>query len=76
MRIAVCGISKSWRERNWGEIQKSIHLINMKAVAKPDIHAFLGEHPMLENGCGEGDIGAGEYAMFYICELIALKKFV
>ncbi|KAF8602007.1 hypothetical protein BDV93DRAFT_509670 [Ceratobasidium sp. AG-I] len=48
IRIALCGLSKSWREAYPDEIQKSTHLLNMKAVTKPDISAFLAKHPMPE----------------------------
>ncbi|KAF8604848.1 hypothetical protein BDV93DRAFT_555276 [Ceratobasidium sp. AG-I] len=48
IRIALCGLSKSWRKAYPDEIQKSTHLLNMKAVTKPDISAFLAKHPMPE----------------------------
>lgn len=53
IRIALCGLSKSWREAYPDEIQKNIHLLNMKETAKPDINSFLAEHPMPEIDSGE-----------------------
>ncbi|KAF8603709.1 hypothetical protein BDV93DRAFT_508345 [Ceratobasidium sp. AG-I] len=46
VRIALCGISKSWRENHQAELTKYAHLINTKATVKPDIAAFLSSNPM------------------------------
>jgi hypothetical protein len=46
IRIAACGISKSWREAYPDELQKSVHLLNMKETTKPDISSFLIKHPV------------------------------
>lgn len=53
IRIALCGISKSWRERYPEEFHKSTHLLNMKQISKPDINLFLAQHPMAEIDSGE-----------------------
>jgi hypothetical protein len=46
VRIAICGISKAWRE-NLDESQKYAHLVNAKATAKPRIDDFLNQHPLI-----------------------------
>jgi hypothetical protein len=46
IRIALCGISSSWRKTYPDALQKFAHLFNMNAIAKPDISSFLSEHPM------------------------------
>ncbi|KAF8599160.1 hypothetical protein BDV93DRAFT_511868 [Ceratobasidium sp. AG-I] len=52
IRIALCGISKSWREKNPRDLTKYGHLINTKATTKPDIDAFLTKHPEPNSGNG------------------------
>ncbi|KAG9085356.1 hypothetical protein FS749_004476 [Ceratobasidium sp. UAMH 11750] len=54
IRIAFCGISKSWREKNPEEFWKCAHLINARVIAKPDIDAFLVENPMVKTEVEEG----------------------
>ncbi|QRV74707.1 hypothetical protein RhiJN_02722 [Ceratobasidium sp. AG-Ba] len=46
IRIALCSISRSWRNTYPDELQKYQHLINHKANTKPDIDTFLAQHPM------------------------------
>ncbi|QRV94933.1 hypothetical protein RhiJN_22951 [Ceratobasidium sp. AG-Ba] len=46
VRVALCGISKAWREANPHEFTKYAPLINAKATTKPDISAFLARYPM------------------------------
>ncbi|KAG9084504.1 hypothetical protein FS749_005189 [Ceratobasidium sp. UAMH 11750] len=55
VRIPLCGISKSWRDQYPGEVQKYGHLINPKATTKPNIDAFLAEHPMPSNNDSDLD---------------------
>ncbi|KAG8766625.1 hypothetical protein FRC12_006749 [Ceratobasidium sp. 428] len=55
VRIALCGISKSWREANAGELQNYTQSINFKAVEKPDICSFLAEHPLLDDDGSDHD---------------------
>ncbi|QRV88455.1 hypothetical protein RhiJN_16473 [Ceratobasidium sp. AG-Ba] len=49
VRIALCGISRSWRAGHPDELQKSQHLINFKATTKPNLDSFLAQHPMADN---------------------------
>lgn len=49
VRIALCGISKSWRRRLPNEFTKYGHLINTRLTAKPDIIDFLTKYPMSDN---------------------------
>ncbi|KAG8696492.1 hypothetical protein FRC08_007114 [Ceratobasidium sp. 394] len=53
--ISLCGISKSWRDQYPGKVQKYSHLINPKAATKPNIDAFLAEHPMPNNSDSDLD---------------------
>ncbi|KAB5587918.1 hypothetical protein CTheo_8639 [Ceratobasidium theobromae] len=73
VRIAACGVSKGWKDRNLDDYRRYIFLVNQKATSKPDIAEFLAKHPMVEHGerslvseaseCGEGDADdeVGEY---------------
>jgi hypothetical protein len=45
VRIAACGISRSWCQKYPDEYKKYTHLLNMKEVSKPDISLFLQQHP-------------------------------
>jgi hypothetical protein len=47
IRIAVCGVSKSWRDKNPDEFRKYAHLFNMKETTRPDVTSFLASHPMV-----------------------------
>ncbi|QRV77038.1 hypothetical protein RhiJN_05053 [Ceratobasidium sp. AG-Ba] len=49
VRIALCGLSKSWREANPLDLAKYKPLINVRAATKPDIGAFLRKHPLPES---------------------------
>jgi hypothetical protein len=46
VRIALCGVSRSWRQQHSDEFNKYAHLLNMKEATKPDISAFLTQHPV------------------------------
>lgn len=46
VRIAICGISRAWRQSHSNDFGKYAHLINMKETVKPDILLFLEQHPM------------------------------
>lgn len=45
VRIAVCGVSKSWRQRYPDDFKKYAHLIDMRVTNKPDIDSFLEQYP-------------------------------
>lgn len=45
IRIAACGVSKSWRHKNPDEFKKYAHLIDMRETDKPDIGLFLEQYP-------------------------------
>lgn len=47
--MAICGLSKSWREENAEEVKKYGHLLNSKITTKPDISTFLAKYPMTDN---------------------------
>src|SRR5205823_1007852 len=49
IRMAACGLSQSWRERNTDDLQQYSHLLNMKITTNPDISAFLDKYPMPGN---------------------------
>ncbi|CAE6437862.1 unnamed protein product [Rhizoctonia solani] len=47
IRIAICGLSKSWREAHSQQLESYTHLINTKAANKPIIHNFLTQYPLM-----------------------------
>ncbi|KAG9092551.1 hypothetical protein FS749_015622 [Ceratobasidium sp. UAMH 11750] len=57
VRIALCGVSKSWRDNHPSELLKHGHYINSKVFEKPDIRSFLAQHPMPKH---DGDASDGE----------------
>ncbi|QRV82089.1 hypothetical protein RhiJN_10104 [Ceratobasidium sp. AG-Ba] len=59
VRIALCAISRSWRNVHAAELLKSQHLVNSKANAKPNIDSFLAQHPMPDDGEDADDEGDG-----------------
>jgi hypothetical protein len=61
VRIAACGISKSWRQKHPEEIKKYIHLLNMKMTEKPDISAFLSQHPTSDADGSDHDEVKGKF---------------
>ncbi|QRV84784.1 hypothetical protein RhiJN_12800 [Ceratobasidium sp. AG-Ba] len=74
VRIALCGISRSWRAGHPDELQKSQHLINFKATTKPNLDSFLAQHPMADNSDNsdnEGEdttnTGMGLYPAYRCC---------
>ncbi|QRV95524.1 hypothetical protein RhiJN_23542 [Ceratobasidium sp. AG-Ba] len=46
VQVPLCAFNKAWRAKNSDELKKSVHLVNMKIVNKPDINYFLAEHPI------------------------------
>ncbi|QRW01120.1 hypothetical protein RhiLY_00117 [Ceratobasidium sp. AG-Ba] len=59
VRIALCAISRSWRNVHAAELLKSQHLVNSKANAKPNIDSFLAQHPMPDDGEDADNEGDG-----------------
>lgn len=53
IRIAMCGISKTWRQDHPDEFKKYAHLINMRESVKPDITGFLAQHPVSSTSADE-----------------------
>ncbi|QRV78266.1 hypothetical protein RhiJN_06281 [Ceratobasidium sp. AG-Ba] len=45
VRVAHCGISKTWRETYPDEFKRYSHLINSQDTIKPNIASFLEQHP-------------------------------
>ncbi|QRW05794.1 hypothetical protein RhiLY_04793 [Ceratobasidium sp. AG-Ba] len=45
VRVAHCGISKTWRETYPDEFKRYTHLINGQDMIKPNIASFLEQHP-------------------------------
>ncbi|KAG8727992.1 hypothetical protein FRC10_005423, partial [Ceratobasidium sp. 414] len=45
VRIAMCGVSKSWPQKHPDDFRKHVHLLNMRETDKPDITSFLEQHP-------------------------------
>ncbi|KAG9093099.1 hypothetical protein FRC06_011673 [Ceratobasidium sp. 370] len=62
IRIAVCGISKSWRRANPDEFKRYAHLLNTKANVRPDISSFLTQYPMLDTNGQSGQDDGGHLA--------------
>ncbi|KAF8594224.1 hypothetical protein BDV93DRAFT_515951 [Ceratobasidium sp. AG-I] len=46
IRIAICGLSNTWRQQHPDDLRKYTPFLNMKAMAKPDISSFLEQHPL------------------------------
>ncbi|KAG9085536.1 hypothetical protein FRC07_013350, partial [Ceratobasidium sp. 392] len=58
VRIALCGISKTWCHDYPDEFRKNPHLINMRETDKPDTSMFLVQHPMASIDNDEYDNGS------------------
>lgn len=55
VRIAACGINKSWRATYNEKYTLNTHLINTNVSTNPDIGAFLNQYPALEDDDSDDD---------------------